>query len=251
MKLIIILFLLVLILLRLNREKIYFFPIKLDKNYKEDYTEINIDNHHAIGHVTNNTKCLLISHGNYGNVYHGGSYIIDNLKNKYNGDIYCYEYQGFGKCKGSTSIKGCVDEHLFWLNYLAKKYDVIDLWGYSIGGGVLSQTIKKIPQSISYKINKLYYHNTFTRIKNVIGRIYYPTMILYSLFLLDDFNTIDSFSNTFFKNKKIIFLHSINDMVIPYSEAIRNHARCEELKYNTKLIQLKGDHIRYLIEHIE
>ena len=44
-----------------------------------------------------------------------------------------------------------------------KKYNFIDLWGYSIRGGVIAQTIKKIPDNISHKIRKIYYHNTFNK----------------------------------------------------------------------------------------
>jgi hypothetical protein len=248
MKLILLLIIIVfLLILRLKRERLYFIP---SYDYNNNYPEINIDNHYAIFNKKNSKKCLLISHGNYSNIYNSGSYMINKIKNCYDGDIYCYEYQGFGKCKGNISIKGCVNEHLFWLDYLSKKYDNIDLWGFSIGGGVIGQTIYKIHKSISNKINKIYFHNTFMSIKNVLAHLY-PIYYLFSIILLvNDFNTYESFKNDFYKDKEIIFIHAKKDNIVPYNEAIKNYNKCLELKYNTKLIDICGNHIHYNINNI-
>lgn len=78
-----------------------------------------------------NNSCLLISHGNAGNISNR-DYLLEKLE-KYDGYIYCYEYPGFGKSAGSVSVNGCVYTHIFWLEYLEKKYSRIDLWGESIG----------------------------------------------------------------------------------------------------------------------
>ena len=240
--------LIIFLILRLIRYRFYFIPT-FDYNYQ--YPQINIDNHYSIYYKNKvSNKCLLISHGNYTNIYNIGSNLINKIKENYDGDIYCYEYQGFGKCKGKLSIKGCVDEHLFWINYLSTKYDNIDLWGFSIGGGVIGQTINKIPINISDKINNIYFHNTFSSLENVIKNKYSLLFLLYKILLLNDFNTYKSLSNQFFKNKKIVFLHSKNDKMVPYEEAMMNFNKCVKLGYNTQLITLVGDHNNYNINII-
>ena len=150
---IIIIIILIIIIIKINRERLYF-RLKYNNinNIDNPLQEINIENHYAIYYNNNNNNCILISHGNSSNIYNSTN-LINNIKKKYNGDIYCYEYPGFGKCKNKLSIKNCVNEHLFWLDYLYKKYSYIDLWGYSIGGGIISQTVKHIPDNISNKIN--------------------------------------------------------------------------------------------------
>ncbi len=248
MKLILLLIIIVFLLIfRLTRERLYFFP---SYKYIDNYPEINIDNHYAIFHKKNSKKCLLISHGNYSNIYISGAFMINKIKHNYDGDLYCYDYQGFGKCKGIPSIKGCIDEHLFWINYLSNKYDCIDLWGFSIGGGVIGQTINKIPINISNKIHKIYFHNTFSCIKNVFSNLYSGYYLLSTIILLNDFNTYESFSNNFYKDKEIIFIHSRNDKLIPYKEAIKNYNRCLQLKYNTRFIYIHGNHTNYDINNI-
>lgn len=241
-----ILIILIIFLLRLTRYSFYFKPTF---DYNDKYPEINIDNHYAIYYKNKvSNKCLLISNCNYTNIYNIGSNLINKIKENYDGDIYCYEYQGFGKCKGKLSIKGCVDEHLFWINYLSTKYDNIDLWGYCIGGGVIGQTINKIPINISNKINNIYFHNTFTSLESIIKNKHSILLfLLYKILLLNDFNTYKSLSNKFFKNKKIVFLHSKNDETVPYEEVMMNYNKCVKLEYNTQLITLEGNHLNYIM----
>ncbi len=252
MKLILLLIIIVfLLILKLTRERYYFIPTYEYNDHYKPSVEIRIDNHYAIHYNKNSKKCLLISHGNYTNIYISGSYLINSIKDHYDGDLYSYEYQGFGKCKGKLSINGCVNEHLFWLDYLSKKYDTIDLWGFSIGGGVIGQTVNKIPINISNKINKIYFHNTFSSIKNVLAHLYPGYYLLYIILLLNDFNTYESFSNKFYKDKEIIFIHAKKDQIVPYNEAIKNYNKCLQLKYNTKIINICGDHFYYNINTIE
>jgi hypothetical protein len=226
----------------------YFRP---DKRFNTEYPELIINNHYAIYYSTNKTnKCMLISHGNSSSAFSNWN-LMNNIKKYYDGDIYCYEYPGFGKCKGKLSINNCVNEQLFWLEYLSKKYTFIDIWGYSIGGGIIAQTIKKIPDNISNKIRKIYYHNTFSCIKNVIKKYNIFSYILYNILCINDLNTNNEFKNNFFKNKEIIILHSIHDNIVLYDEAIINYNLCKKLEYNVKLINLEGDHIIFDLNNID
>jgi hypothetical protein len=249
-KIFILIIVLLFILIRENRDMFYF----RIKNNTIDHLmpQINIDNHHSVYYKNDdsNYNCLLVSHGNSSNIYCSKK-LIDKIKKIYKGDIYCYEYPGFGKCKGKLSINNCVNEQLFWLEYLSKKYTFIDIWGYSIGGGIIAQTIKKIPDNISNKIRKIYYHNTFSCIKNVIKKYNIFSYILYKILCINDLNTNNEFKNNFFKNKEIIILHSVHDNIVLYDEAIINYNLCKKLGYNVKLINIEGDHTIFDLKNID
>jgi hypothetical protein len=249
---IIIIIISIILFIRINREYFWFRPDK-NININVEYPELIIDNHYAIYNIMNNTnKCMLISHGNSSNIYNNSD-LMNMIKKIYDGDIYCYEYPGFGKCKGKTNVNGCVNEHLFWLNYLSKKYNHIDLWGYSIGGGVIAQSVDKIPDDINKKIHKIYFHNTFSIIENVFKKYNIIGYYLYKLLLINDshYNTLNILSHNFFKNKEIIILHSLDDEVIPYNEALLNYNICKQYGYNIKLINLEGNHMDYILNKID
>jgi len=246
---IIILTIFTLLLIRYNRD-LFYFHIRYNDIKLDSYPEIKIDNHYAIYYKNNKDNCLIISHGNAANIYYN-KYIIDKLKYIYDGDIYCYEYPGFGKCKGKLTINGCVNEHLFWIDYLSKKYKNIDLWGYSIGGGILSKTIPKLSNNLSYKIRRIYFHNTFSNIKNVIEYNNTIGFFLYKILFINDLDTNNNFRDNFYKNKDIYILHALNDKLIPYNEAVINYNKCKQLNYNVKLIELDGDHVEYDIKYIQ
>ncbi len=248
---IILLIICILLYLRIYREYSWF---RSDKIIPTDmkYPELIINNHYSVYNINNNNKCMLISHGNSSNIYNS-YYLIDDIKDKYDGDIYCYEYPGFGKCKGESLINNCVEEHLFWLDYLSKKYNHIDLWGYSMGGCIIAQSSSKIPENIKIKIHKIYFHNTFSIIKNVLKKYSIFFYYLYEFLLVNDsnYNTSNVLSNDFFKNKEIIILHSIDDELIPYTEALLNYNICKELGYNIKLINLDGTHKNFIVRKID
>jgi hypothetical protein len=240
-----------LLYLRIYREYLWFRPDKkLPTNIK--YTELIINNHYSIYNNNNYNKCMLISHGNSSNIYNSSN-LINKIKDMYDGDIYCYEYPGFGKCKGKSLINNCVNEHLFWLDYLSKKYTHIDLWGYSIGGCIIAQSINEIPENIKMKIHKIYFHNTFSIIKNVLKTYNILFYYLYKFLLINDskYNTLNILSNEFFKNKEIIILHSFDDEIIPYTEALLNYNICKELGYSIKLINLEGTHGNFILKNID
>jgi esterase/lipase len=241
-KLFIILFILTLFLsLKKNIEPFYFYPLSDIINNK--YKVININNHYALTNTSDNLKerCMIISHGNAGNITYREN-LFDILKD-YNGDIYCYEYQGFGLCKGQVSIKGCLEEHIFWLEELSNKYEKIDLWGESIGGGVITETICLVNNdSILNKINTIYFQSTFSSLKNVIYNMNFIYGVIYTLLGLDDFNTFNNLNNPKFKNKKIKILHSRNDEMISFEEALNNLVLGKINKLDIQLIEIGGTH---------
>lgn len=222
------------------KQRLYFYPSKLD--YKTKYHIKNIGNHYILANTEKISKkrCMLISHGNAGNIMNR-DYIIDELmKQKYDGDVYIYEYCGFYKCEGIPNIKNCIDEHIFWIKQLSQKYEKIDLWGESIGGAVLLETLIKLDNSNF--IENIYLDRTFSKLSNVITNINPNLGLIYNVLLFNDFESINLFENKNIKNKKITILHSKSDEIVPFREAINNYNECIKLNIKVKFIELQGSH---------
>jgi esterase/lipase len=237
------------------KQKLYFYPSLYMATTKNKI--ININNEHIIMtnnksrnlyHIKANKRCLLISHGNAGNITNR-DYLFEKLE-KYDGDIYCYEYPGFGKCIGSISIENCIKEHIYWINTLSEKYDKIDLWGESIGGGIVIETLLKLNE-IKYKhlidkIGKIYLQSTFSSIYNIIKSLNPNLAKFYYLFMFDDLETSNNLCSknylSNFKSNELIILHSKNDEIIPFNESQINYNKCIENKINVKFIEIKGTH---------
>ncbi len=223
------------------RFKLMFHPDHGNENFSSRHNIIKSDNQCAIHKIgINKNKCLLISHGNAGNIFIRDT-LLDNLAN-YDGDIYCYEYTGFGLLNGeSPSIDKCIGNCIYWLEYVNSRYDIIDMYGESIGGGITMETIKQIRDKDYYnKINDIYLQSTFSSIKNLLNGTFIGS--IYGLLGLDDLNTIDNFDIIKNDGKKIIIIHSKDDDIIPYCHAKDNFRRCKQLSINTVFNKIGGSH---------
>lgn len=190
---------------------------------------------------TNKNKVMIIAHGNAGS-FLDRDYLIDKLE-KYTGDIFLFEYPGFSGVPGNTNINNCVNELLFWINYLKPKYKKMDLFGESIGGGIVIETCKI--HSIDF-INKIYLQSTFTSLNDVIKDLNYGLSLLYNFLLLDDFNTIDNLK--YIKCNKFVVIHSSEDKLINYDQALKNYSMLKKLDKKVKFIEGRGTHGNTLFE---
>lgn len=190
---------------------------------------------------TNKNKVMIVAHGNTGS-FLDRSYVIDKLE-KYSGDIYMFEYPGFSGVPGKTNIKNCVNELLFWINYLKPKYKKMDLFGESIGGGIVIETCKK--HSIDF-ISKIYLQSTFTSMNDVIKGINSALSLLYNFLLLDDLNTFDNLK--YIKCNKFVVIHSPEDRLINYDQALKNYTILKKLDKKVKFIEGRGTHGNTLFE---
>ena len=238
----------------------------LDKHeeYIEPYQLIRPDdNQAAIARITSfdgkenanrcfqTKRCLLISHGNAGNIYNRVG-LLDNLSH-YPGDIICYEYDGFGLLEHKPiSIQNCRENHLFWLKYLLTQgYQHIDLWGESIGGGIVMETLdylrdndtSSVPDGLVLpRIKQVYLQSTFSSIRNLLSGMDSVLYYLYSALFLNDLDTQSTISK--FRGSPIGFniLHSRVDEVIPYSEAQTNYSECIKNRVSVKFWNIGGTH---------
>lgn len=226
---------------RSKADCLYFEPaVKRDiegfNNLNPQYPCIKIDNHYALYKKgINHNKVMIVAHGNSGSFLDRG-YILDKLE-KYSGDIYIFEYPGFSGVSGKTNIANCVNELMFWIIHLKPQYKKVDLFGESIGGGIVVETCYK--HSIDF-INKIYLQSTFTSMRDVIRDLHSGLYILYNILFLDDLNTYKSLEKI--SCNKWIVIHSPDDTLINYQQAKKNFFLLKKLKKQVKFIKGKGSH---------
>lgn len=204
---------------------------------------VNIQNkHYAIFKPNKNqiskgkkNRVMIIAHGNAGS-FLSRDYLLEKLSN-YSGDIYLLEYPGFSGVKGITNIKNCCNSILFWINYVKPHYEKIDLYGESIGGGLIIETCYRYQLNF---INKIYLQSTFTSLKDVIKDMNKLLSLIYSIFLLDDLNTYKKLDKI--SCKKFVVIHSKQDELIDYSQGIKNYLRLKSLGKKVKFIKANGSH---------
>jgi len=235
------------IFLNFRIDYLYFEPASKRKieNFNKTnppYPCIRVGSHYAIYKKgTNFDKVLIIAHGNAGS-FLDRDYLIDKLSS-YSGDIYLFEYPGFSGLKGKATINSCVNEIMFWIKYLKPKYKKIDLFGESIGGGLIIETCVK--HSLNF-INKIYLQSTFTSMKDVIYDMNYGLYLFYNLLLFDDLNTSKSLKKI--QCEKFVIIHSKDDKLINYSQSQKNFRILQNLNKKVKFIEGSGSHGNTLFE---
>lgn len=241
MKKILLVSLLVLYLfIRFNINHFYFQPAgkkNLDGFNDTDpkYKCMNIDHHYALYRKGDKPKVMIVAHGNAGS-FLDRSYLIDKL-DEYTGDIFLFEYPGFSGVKGKANIKSCVNELAFWVEYLKPHYNKIDLYGESIGGGIVIETCRK--KSFDC-INKIYLQSTFSSMKEVILNMNNKLYWLYKILLLDDLNSNKNLENVLCD--KYVIIHSPTDELVYYEQAVSNYEKLKSLNKQVKFIQATGSH---------
>ena len=214
-------------------------------NLNSKYPCIAIHDHYALFRKgANSEKVMIIAHGNAGS-FLDRDYMFDKLQ-KYSGDIYLFEYPGFSGVKGKTNIKNCVKELMFWIMHLKPKYKKMDLFGESIGGGIVIETCST--QSLNF-INKIYLQSTFSSMKDVIRDLNSGMYILYNVLWLDDLNTAKSLEKV--HCNKFVIIHSPNDKLINYEQSQKNLLVLQKLNKKVKFIQGKGGHSNTIFELVK
>jgi len=223
----------------------YLFHPKSETVSKETVHDIiRIDNHLALYQKSlvhrQDDRVLLVAHGMSGSIYNS-NHKIDFLKNVYRHDVYFIEYPGFSDLPGTANESSCSEEVYFWFNYLKERYTKVDLYGISMGGGVITHAVQK------YQIvpHNIYLHGTFTSIRDVL-QSYRPNVYrcLYFLFLCCNFFDTNTLLKSTIKCNKLVILHSEEDDVIPYDHAMQNYNDALLNHYISKVrfIDLKGNH---------
>lgn len=208
-----------------------------------DSNIINIDSHLAYysrGNSDDKNKVLLIAHGNAGHIC-GSQHIIDYIRRKHDidYDIIVAEYPGFCGLKGKADPDSCVDEIHYWYKKLSNEYEQVNLYGQSIGSGVIMDMIYKH----NLDVDTVYLHSPFMSVRDVVqsmnSLLYFVCCLFPGTNFLDSYSKIDRI-----KCNNLIIMHSENDEVVPYfhgTELYEKAKKNKQIKYST-FIDLHGGH---------
>jgi pimeloyl-ACP methyl ester carboxylesterase len=173
---------------------------------------------------------LLFCHGNAGNISHRFESI--RFFNRLSLDVLIFDYRGFGKSEGSPDEKGTyLDAAAAW-KYLieTKGYhpDQIIIFGRSLGSGIAAWLA-------SEKHSKtVILESSFTSLPDLGAKVYpfFPVRLL-SRYKYDTLKNLQQITCP------ILFIHSKNDEIIPYSLGYKNFHLAPEPK---TFLEISGSH---------
>lgn len=172
---------------------------------------------------------MLFFHGNAGNNGDRLDKILLLYGLKVN--IFIIDYRGYGKSEGAPSEKGIYLDAKAAYDYLVNdrkiKPEQIILYGESLGAAVCIDLASKV------EVKTLILEGAFSRGRDM-ARIIYPFLppFLFS-------NTFDSFSKIKEINAPKLFIHSINDEIVPFESAQKLYQAAKPPK---QFIDLTGGH---------
>lgn len=220
------------------KNRLYYYPnttYMLDKP-NNNIEDIYIDNdngdtlHGWYYNNKQNDNIILFCHGNAGNLTFRTNVMNNIIQIGYS--FLLFDYRGFGKSTGNTFIDTTYDDTTDWFNYLIKtkkinKTKIIPM-GESIGCYPAAKLAEK------YQLSNLILLAGFHNISDVINNILvYPIGYFISLLAKGDLDVGSCLQN--YKGNLLI-LHSKNDNLISYQNAINNN------KYGGHLVEIQGDH---------
>lgn len=232
------------------QESLIFIPsqeewLTLDSS-REEVDEFNlsleggVNIHGYFIHVPEAERTILFFHGNGGNVTSNFARIEIAKQMKYN--IVLFDYRGYGKSTGVISK----EEDLYTdskavYDYVVNKQKVeprnLVFWGQSLGGAVATEMAKR------YWVNALIIESSFTSVENIMPSLFRYTVP--SFLLKYKFETISKLRNM---RSVVIILHSTEDEMIPFSNAVKNYDTAVKPK---KLIEMTGDHNQGFLENYQ
>lgn len=178
----------------------------------------------------NERGVLLFCHGNAGNISHrlDSIRIFHDLKLS----VLIFDYRGYGKSEGSPMEKGTyLDAESAW-EYLVNVKKVhpgkIILFGRSLGSAVAAEL------ALRHKAAGVIIESGFESIP-ALGAKFYPYLPvrLISRFKYETINKIDKI------DMPKLFIHSLQDEIIPYEHGIALFKRAREPK---EFLQITGSH---------
>ncbi len=213
-------------------KNIMFTPRDVGLIYEDIYIETSdAERIHAWYIPSDSVKgVLLFCHGNAGNISHR----LESIKifNALSLDVMIFDYRGFGKSTGSPDEPGTyLDAEAVW-EYLVRERGFppgqIIIFGRSLGSAIaagLSQ--KKKPAALILE-------SSFTSIPDLGAKLYpiFPVRLLARY----KYSTIKRLQNI---SCPILFIHSPNDEIIPYSHGQENYQTARKPK---QFLEISGSH---------
>lgn len=225
-KIVLILVVFIFICLLLIKRFVYFRPSNHFLPTKEKYHIINHE--HLYGCLLENKssdKIILLCHGNFGNISHKETKMIEMRNLGYS--VLCFDYSGYGKSQGVPSEQRLYDDASSMVALLRQTYkpEQIILYGESLGGPIATYVARK------YSIPTLILDSPLPSIKILIKNKY--PFVSFLAFLFPEFDT-EAYLRGY--NGKSLIMHSTEDKKIPYSSVQNLISLCSQH------IQMKGSH---------
>jgi fermentation-respiration switch protein FrsA (DUF1100 family) len=145
-------------------------------------------------------------HGNTGNLTTSADVIPHLLNAGFN--VLFFDYRGFGRSSGHASFAGVVSDGVTAARFhdrLRPKQLPSILYGYSLGGAVAAQVIRRHP------FDALILQSTFTNLPQ-LARVFWPRFPMHLFAGNDVFNTIDVIQRL---QVPLLVLHGSDDEVCP------------------------------------
>lgn len=205
---------------------------------------------------TESNKCIILCHGNYGNVTNN----FDIIKFIYTyASVIVFDYRAYGKSSGHvTNIQGndlINDTINVWkhvVNRIGINPNNVSFFGHSLGCSVAIGVVTQL----SMMYNCACYPDTLILVApfyslesmikfffdrmNLMGILRHLGSVL-SIIGKGEYQS-DKWIQYINHNTKIVFVHSINDEMIPYSEGIRLYELAASFHPNVRFIGISGSH---------
>ncbi|MEO7190757.1 MAG: alpha/beta hydrolase [Vicinamibacterales bacterium] len=157
---------------------------------------------------------MLICHGNYGNVGFGQRPEFYAFMRDLDVNLFAFDYRGFGESTGTPSEQAFYDDAEASYGYLIRtlgvRPDQIVIFGHSLGSAVAIELATHSPASA------LIVDGAFTSVVERAAELY--PLLPISLVATQRFPSIDRIASVVMPK---LFLHSPDDMVIPYALGLR------------------------------
>ncbi|MFH1655972.1 MAG: alpha/beta hydrolase [Candidatus Omnitrophota bacterium] len=203
-------------------------PKDIGLDYEDIYFKVE-DGVTLNGWLVKNPKAkatILVFHGNAGNISHRLEKI--SILNQIGLNVFIIDYRGYGRSQGRPSEEGIYKDARAAYDYLATlkgiNKDKIVSFGSSIGGAVA------IDLAVNRDVACLVVDSSLTSAKDM-GKRFYP--YIPSFLFQTKFNSIDKVKTI--KSAKI-FIHSINDEIVPFEFGQRLYDAASQPKEFFKIL---------------
>lgn len=173
---------------------------------------------------------LLFFHGNAGNI----SYNLDRLRVFHEAglDVLIMDYRGYGKSDGVPSELGLAQDAMSMYFHLTEQRGVVPerliLYGESLGAAVAINLATKVP------VAGIIVEAPFTSNADRVTKKW--PLIPWEHILRDNYDSMPKIGKI---NTPVLFVHSVDDEIIPFGNSQRLYATANDPK---ELIKLRGTH---------
>ena len=219
-----------------------------DDDYDVDNIFIDIDKDklhgwffRPTGDFTKTNKVFFFLHGNYGNISYR-QILVDLIVKVYGYPMLIFDYRGYGQSTGQATLDNIKVDSDTMYRYLTQtkgyKEDDIILWGKSLGGYGASYLASK------HRVHSLVLMYTFSTFKSVMENKQLFSAFI-DMFMGGCTSNVEHIKSC--KAKKVCFVHSKTDGLIPYKCSIELMKNCNIDIDNKKIITIEGTHSKPVI----